>query len=531
MSDTIFQFFGLRENPFKINPDPRFLFATEQSRAAADELTYGISTRKGLLLLTGEVGTGKTMLIRRLLDWLAEQQMPTAFIFNSHIQSDHLIDFILNDFGVSCTSPMKSDKLLALNTWLLERYRQGQSPVLIVDEAQGLDTTTLEEIRLLLNLETPREKLLQIVLAGQPELEAKLKRHELRQLRQRVTIRCRTFPLTMEQTHGYLRERLNVAGANDNPIFEPEAVRSVHAYSHGIPRVINVLCEHALIDACADGTPTISASAVDRAARACQLDRADSVARILQTGSYSNAELSGISAIFASVSSVSESAIAAPAKTPPARVPAPPPSRFPHTPRAVAAAEFATPTIPLDYLAPSIPSTAATSLPLAIAVEAPIPPAQSVHVESQSGPLPRPLVSAPQHSPFDFLRHWGRSFAADARSSARQVHRSIHSFGVKTWKPFVRNVRHEFDKLPARTSRLLSDPRWKQLHSRVRSTSQSSWRALKGATLPRLTQLLNLCHRHVHKAAGAPPPRAARRRPIGSLRRWLHEPLTSQRKR
>jgi hypothetical protein len=210
-------------------------------------------------------------------------------------------------------------------------------------------------------------------------------------------------------------------------------------------------------------------------------------------------------------------------------MPATPRSRFPHTPRAVAAAEFATPTVPLDYLAPSIPSTAAPSLPLATAVEAPIPPAQSVHVES--GSLPRPRVSAPQRSPFDFLHHWGYSFAADARSSARKVHRSIHSFEVKTWKPFVRNVRHQFDKLPARTSRLLSGPRWKQLHSRARSTSQSSWRALKGATLPRLTRILNLYHRHVHKAAGAPAPRAARRRPIGSLRRWLHEPLTSQRKR
>ena len=226
MPQTIFNFFGLRENPFKINPDPRFLFVTDQARATGDQLAYAIRTRKGLILLTGEVGTGKTMLIRRLLDWLAEQKMPTALIFNSHIKPDHLLDLILNDFGVPCISAIKSEKLIALNTWLLERYRSGQTPVLIVDEAQGLEPTALEEVRLLLNFETPREKLLQIVLAGQPELEIKLKRHELRQLRQRITVRCRPAPLTLEQTYGYIRERLRVAGADGNPIFEPDAVRS-----------------------------------------------------------------------------------------------------------------------------------------------------------------------------------------------------------------------------------------------------------------------------------------------------------------
>src|SRR5258708_16968646 len=245
------------------------------------------------------------MLIRRLLDWLAEQKMPTALIFNSHIKPDHLLDFILNDFGVPCTTTIKSEKLIVLNCWLLERYRSGQTPVLIVDEAQGLDLTALEEIRLLLNFETPREKLLQIVLAGQPELEIKLKCHELRQLRQRITVRCRTAPLTLEQTYGYIRERLRVAGADGNPIFETDAVRSVHAYSGGIPRVINVLCEQSLINACADGTNTISSSAVERAARDCQLDHADSIAPILNTGSYSTTNTSDIGSIFAAVSASS----------------------------------------------------------------------------------------------------------------------------------------------------------------------------------------------------------------------------------
>jgi general secretion pathway protein A len=303
MPDSIFSFFGLRENPFKISPDPRFLFVTDEARTAADELVYAVRNRKGLILLTGEVGTGKTMLVRRLLDWLAEEKMPTALIFNSRIRPEHLLDFILHDFGVACDSPVKSDKLMALNQWLLNRYRAGQTPVLIVDEAQGLEAETLEEIRLLLNFETPRDKLLQIVLAGQPELETKLRRHELRQLRQRITIRSRTMPMTAEQTAGYIDHRLRVAGAQ-NAIFEPDASAAVYAHASGIPRVINVLCEHAMVNACADGSRTVARQAVDQAASECQLDRAESVARILQTGSYSAAELADeIKSILGAVSS------------------------------------------------------------------------------------------------------------------------------------------------------------------------------------------------------------------------------------
>ena len=304
MPDSIFAFFGLRENPFKISPDPRFLFVTEEGHAAADELVYAVRNRKGLILLTGEVGTGKTMLVRRLLDWLAEEQMPTALIFNSRIRPEHLLDFILNDFGVPCDSQVKSDKLMALNRWLLDRYRAGQTPVLVVDEAQGLSADTLEEVRLLLNFETPRDKLLQIVLAGQPELDTMLKRHELRQLRQRISIRSRTAPLTPEQTADYIRHRLRVAGAGNDAIFEPEAAAAVYAHTHGIPRVINVLCEHAMVNACADGSATVSRAAVDQAASECHLDRAESVARILQTGSYSAAELAEeIRSILGAVSS------------------------------------------------------------------------------------------------------------------------------------------------------------------------------------------------------------------------------------
>ena len=260
-------FFGLRENPFNINPDPRFLHRTPRIQEALDQLTYGVQNRKGLLLLTGEVGTGKTTLINHLLDWLRERQTPTAFIFNSHLQANHLFDFILNDFGISTDFRLVSNMLLDLNQWLLKRYRVGSAPVLIVDEAQGLSLELLEEIRLLLNLETASEKLLQIVLVGQPELEEKLKRPEMRQLRQRIALRCNTAPLTLAESRGYIAERLQIAGATREPIFESDSVEALHYYSRGIPRVMNLLCEHALINSYVEGLNPVPPRMVEESAR------------------------------------------------------------------------------------------------------------------------------------------------------------------------------------------------------------------------------------------------------------------------
>jgi general secretion pathway protein A len=265
-------FFGLRENPFNVNPNPRFLYLTPQTQEALDELTYGIENRKGFILLTGEVGTGKTTLINRVLDWLRHRKMPVAFIFNSHMSVDHLFEFILTDFGISVDSRLKSNMLMRLNAWLIERFRAGENPVLIVDEAQGLSFKLLEEIRLLLNLETASEKLLQVVLAGQPELEDKLKRPELRQLRQRITLRCRTAPLTLEESRGYITERLRIGGATGDPIFTSDAMDVVHFYSQGIPRIINLLCEHALISAYAEHCRLVPARMVEEAAREFFLD-------------------------------------------------------------------------------------------------------------------------------------------------------------------------------------------------------------------------------------------------------------------
>jgi general secretion pathway protein A len=260
-------FFGLHENPFNINPDPRFLHRTPRIQEALDQLTFGVQNRKGLLLLTGEVGTGKTTLINHLLDWLRQQNTPTAFIFNSHLKVNHLFDFILNDFGISTDLRVVSNMLLELNQWLIHRFRAGSTPVLIVDEAQGLSLELLEEIRLLLNLETASEKLLQIVLVGQPELEEKLRRPELRQLRQRIALRCNTSPLTLAESRGYIVERLRIAGAPREPIFESDAVEALHYYSRGIPRVMNLLCEHALINAYVEGLNPVPPPMVEEAAR------------------------------------------------------------------------------------------------------------------------------------------------------------------------------------------------------------------------------------------------------------------------
>jgi general secretion pathway protein A len=246
------KFFGLKENPFNVNPDPRYLFLTHNTQEALACLTYGIETRKGFILLTGEVGTGKTTLINKLLEWLHKERVSTAFVFNPRLSVSQFFDFMMADFGIPCESRQKGQMLLKLNQWLLERYQAGERAVLIVDEAQNLSPQMLEEIRLLTNLETSTEKLLQIVLAGQPELEQKLNQPQLRQLRQRITLRAKTRQLTLEETAGYIQERLRIAGAENPDIFDPEAIAAVHRFACGIPRVTNLLCEHALVSSFVD---------------------------------------------------------------------------------------------------------------------------------------------------------------------------------------------------------------------------------------------------------------------------------------
>jgi len=273
-------FFGLKESPFNVNPDPRYLFLTKQIEEALSGLMYGVQARKGIITLTGEVGTGKTTLVNRLLDWLRLQRVRTAFLFNSRMNSMQLFDFVLAEFDIPCNSQSKSQQVMKLNQWLLERYRAGETAVLIVDEAQNLTFPVLEEIRLLTNLETSTEKLLQIVLSGQSELEEKLKLPQLRQLRQRITIRCKTTPLTKEETSDYIFDRLRIAGAapDGEPIFTAKTIETVHLYSMGVPRVINLLCEHALINAYVEQQRPIVPKVIEDIAREFQLDEVEPVA-------------------------------------------------------------------------------------------------------------------------------------------------------------------------------------------------------------------------------------------------------------
>ena len=261
------EFYGLKANPFNVNPDPRYLFLTRHTEEALACLTYGIQSRKGFVLLTGEVGTGKTTLINKLLDWLRVQHVATAFVFNSRLNVSEFLDYMMADFGIAGESTSKSQVLLRLYNWLLDRYRAGETAALIVDEGQNLSDEVLEEVRMLTNLETFTEKLLQIVLVGQPELEQKLKLPQLRQLRQRITLRAKTHPLTLDETKAYVQQRLRIAGSNGQQIFTPESLLSVHRYSGGIPRVINLLCEHCLVSAFVDQQKIIEPAVVEAVAR------------------------------------------------------------------------------------------------------------------------------------------------------------------------------------------------------------------------------------------------------------------------
>ena len=249
-------FFHLESDPFTINPDPRFLFMMPQTLEALASLQYGIASRKGFMILTGEVGTGKTTLLRHTLNALHRTRIHSSFIFNPRLDTLEFLEFVLNDFGLTPATRTKAGMLIELNRWLVERFRQREVCVIVVDEAQNLSTELLEEIRLLTNLETSSEKLVQIVLSGQPELEDRLRKPDLRQLRQRITLWCRTQPLDQEQTRAYIAARLKVAGSTD-VIFTPESVQAIFHASEGIPRIVNLICENCLIFAYVEQSGTV----------------------------------------------------------------------------------------------------------------------------------------------------------------------------------------------------------------------------------------------------------------------------------
>ena len=259
--------FGLKMSPFARGPDPQFIYLTDKVREALAILSYGVSARKGFIQLVGDVGTGKTTLLNIFLDWLRERGHSAAFLCNPHVKPEEFLDLMWADLGLERNVLPKSQMILKFNQWLLDRYNSGRLVVVVVDEAQQLSPDVLEELRLLTNLETPNHKLLQIVLSGQPELETVLDNPGLRQLRQRIILRCRTAPFTEGQTCAYIQHRLRVAGAADRIIFSPSAMESVHRYSKGIARIINVLCEQAMIDAFCDSSARVTSQIVAKVAR------------------------------------------------------------------------------------------------------------------------------------------------------------------------------------------------------------------------------------------------------------------------
>lgn len=251
-------FFGFNEKPFTITPNPQFMFLSGNHREAFAHLLYGIDNHAGFIAMVGEVGTGKTTILRTLLAQLDPEKYRTALIFNPCLTTEQLLANICREFGVTAEESTRYGYHHALNSFLLEQDRAGRTVLLVVDEAQNLSPELLEQVRMISNLETERDKLIQIVLAGQPELHDLLKRYDLRQLNQRITVRCRLQSMNLQDTGAYIRHRLKIAGSRIPELFSEGAIRKIYRFSNGVPRLINVACEQALIMAWTQDQLTIS---------------------------------------------------------------------------------------------------------------------------------------------------------------------------------------------------------------------------------------------------------------------------------
>ena len=258
-------FFAFKEKPFSLTPNPRFLFLSKTHNEVYAHLIYGIETRTGFVEVTGEVGTGKTTILRTLLSHLDEDKYRVAFIFNPKLTAFELLRNINREFGVADDGPSNPDLIHSLNEFLLEENRAGRTPILVIDEAQNLSGEVLEQIRLLSNLETEEDKLIQIILVGQPELRNHLSDHSLRQLNQRIAVRYYLRPLNCDETSAYILNRLKIAGRADSNIFSPAALRGVYRYSGGVPRRINLICDRALLTAYGEDRGIVSARDVRQA--------------------------------------------------------------------------------------------------------------------------------------------------------------------------------------------------------------------------------------------------------------------------
>jgi general secretion pathway protein A len=241
------EFFGLTEKPFTITPNPHFIYLSQNHREAYAHLVYGIDTHAGFIAMTGEVGTGKTTLLRTLLSQLDPGKYRSALIFNPCLSGDQLLASICREFCIEPAEQNCFGYLDALNLFLLDQHTAGSTVVLVIDEAQNLAPQVLEQVRMISNLETEQDKLIQIILAGQPELDDVLGRHDLRQLNQRITVRCRLTAMDLHDTSDYIRHRLKISGCRIPGLFSPAAVKRIYRYSKGIPRLINVTCEQSLV--------------------------------------------------------------------------------------------------------------------------------------------------------------------------------------------------------------------------------------------------------------------------------------------
>jgi general secretion pathway protein A len=258
-------YFGFLESPFSVTPDPRFFYTNPIYQEAYATLRYGIEAKKGFIVITGEVGTGKTTLLRKLLRSL-ENTVHSVFIFNTDLSFPELLQLTLHDLGLVPKDASKVTMLQQLNDYLIKQLKVGHTVAALIDEAQNLSDDALENLRLLSNLETDEEKLLQIVLMGQPELQAKLDQPRLRQLKQRVALRCRLAPLKDEEVGPYIDFRLRAVGYEDKELFHPEAIQQIAFYSKGIPRLMNIICENALLTTYARSEKIVSADVIEEVA-------------------------------------------------------------------------------------------------------------------------------------------------------------------------------------------------------------------------------------------------------------------------
>src|SRR5215475_6593657 len=272
MHEQFFERFGFQQTPFPVAPDPKKFFSTPAHDEALRQLLFGITSRKGLMLLTGEPGTGKTTVLHYLLEVLKRDGYSTAYVFHTLLPSAGVLRIILNDFGISCSSSEKSELLAALRAWLIKRRQLRDCPVILIDEAQALTDRTLDDLRMLLNLEVSGANLVQLVLAGQPQLETKLRRDRLKQLRQRVMCHCRLPGLSFDETVGYISTRLKEAGAGNPDVFSRESLGEIYHYSGGNLRTIHLLCERSLLNAYAAGRESVSDSDIVRVAQEFDLE-------------------------------------------------------------------------------------------------------------------------------------------------------------------------------------------------------------------------------------------------------------------